>query len=265
MKSVFSAFVLLVSLSSFASREEFCSQKDNGEHFQQLLKDESNRLGFTNVAGKFQTGLCWWHSQFQRKAVYLTDFEPNSPKPTREEAIALIKDIRHGNGVVVIPGFANLNEFSSYYSREIISVLEGWLVGSSVGFGWLKGVLGSPEVSAEKFKAMMDDTYELVVEKKTIVFQVLQLQGLDAHAWLVTDMKKVDDGYDLLVIDSNYHSSQVYNYRVGMTHFSYSYLGKFVPYTYSQGDVKSFARARKSYCKYGTTASDERQNLTSNQ
>lgn len=264
MKRSLIALAMLVSTTAIAqvksatSREEFCQNRNQTDYFQQILLDESSKMGFTNVPGKFRTGLCWWHSQFQRNATYLTVYQPHKPKPSQEEAELIIQDIIHNYGIVEIPGYQNFSEFSRAYRTEIISALEGWLVSSSIGFGWLKGVMGSSEVSAAELRKNMDELYNQVINEKKVVFQVLQLEGVAAHAWLVMGMVKTSDGYKLYVQDSNYYSTQEINYREGMTSFRYPYWGKFVPYTYANGDLKSLARSQKKYCNDGTTSIDGR-------
>jgi hypothetical protein len=74
---------------------------------------------------------------------------------------------------------------------------------------------------------MMDELYDQV-QKGEVVYQKLQLQGIDAHAWLVIGMVKTRDGYTLKIIDSNFPLETIdYVYQKGMTNFMREYIPRY--------------------------------------
>lgn len=209
-----------VSFAAPATRSQFCANRKDLANVQNLLKDQSNRLSFPNGPyGLAKGGVCWWHNMFERNAAYLAIFNPKAAKPDRGTGLAIIEAIKSGREVVVVNGYRNLREFSADYRVEIIRSLEQWQIADGAAFGWIRGLTGKPEVPPEQMKKTMDDTYDVVKVQKQVAFHMLQLKGITAHAWLVIDMKKTADGYELLVADSNSLMSRKVVYRYGMTKF----------------------------------------------
>ncbi|HEX7675279.1 MAG TPA: hypothetical protein VF412_13980 [Bdellovibrio sp.] len=241
------------------SKAEFCKNADDPNYFKSLLYNENNHLASLNHGGIANGGVCWWHSMFSRSATFLAVYRPDLPRPSADQAHNIIEDISTNKGIVEIPGYRNLAEFSQDYADDIQRTLEGMQIGDGViMFGWVRGLSGDSEVSADKLKSMMDDLYKEVRVNNRIVYQKLQIPGITAHAWLVVDMKKSSDGYVLEVLDSNYGSIYQVNYHIGMTKFESNY--NMVPYTSRNGmDYSAFAAAKKQYCKYGMTAEDIRE------
>ncbi len=105
-------------------------------------------MGIGNASGSWNTGLCWWHSRFQRAAVYLVDFAPDLPRPTPAEAKLLFRQITNFMPISV-PGFATLPAFTSSYPQELEDVLSEWQRRTTFGdpghvFGtWLTKTLTS--------------------------------------------------------------------------------------------------------------------------
>lgn len=162
-------------------------------------------MSFGNHGGIINGGVCWWHSRFQRNAIYLTIYKPHLPRPTVEEAKALIKQIREARNVIVIPGFRNFSEFSSVHEAQIQRELEKWQKGDGViRFAWVRGLSGTSSVAGDELKKIMDDMYNEVEVKKNIAYNKLQFPGVVAHAWLVVHMEKVSGGYNLEILDLNY-------------------------------------------------------------
>ena len=160
--------------------------------------------------------------------------------------------LRKGKEVVVIPGYQNIAEFSYYFAKEIQSELESWQkVDGMIGQQWLVGLWGSSEISAKKMQKRMDTLYREVVKKNRVVYQMLQIKGIDSHAWLVVDMEKLGDGgYHLTVIDSNYpQDHQQYYYHPGMTSFHHRGFGSFVPYTGKNRELKRMERVISKLCR----------------
>src|SRR5262245_51763136 len=61
---------------------DFCSDLQQPNFFRERALDINNRMAFENPtdgALGLKTGLCWWHSRFQRDLVYLA-----VPRPLRD-------------------------------------------------------------------------------------------------------------------------------------------------------------------------------------
>lgn len=254
IKAVVLAFGLVVSniaLGATASTNaaDFCEDRKSATYGQELLDNRNNQISFTNHGGLVNGGTCWWHSRLTRKFAYLAIYRPDLPRPTSKEASRIIRSIRLGN-VEEVPGFANLYEFSRHFKDEVQDRLEKWQIGD--GFmrqQWTVGLWGSSKTSAKKLKKRMDDLYEYVVEEQNLAYQMLQMRGIVAHAWLVLDMEKLSDGYALKVLDSNARSTQRIVYRYGQTHIMHSWYGRFVPITGKKAELRRIKKAVKKYCK----------------
>ncbi len=213
------------------NREEYCSNVKQAGFAQELLLNSDNRLSFINQGGIGNEGVCWWHSRFTMSAAYSVVFKPKEPKPTVTMGRRLIRRIRKMEANVVIPGFKNLREFSSAFASELQSELDRWQLADGTWFGWLRGITGDCVVSAAELSNIMDDTFNKVEYQKRVVYQMLQLRGVKAHAWLVVKMKTLKEGYELTVVDSNFSAIQRWIYYRGITNFTYDNLGPFVPYS----------------------------------
>lgn len=255
MKPAMKTFILLfLSLSAFAttpstSKKQFCLDRENPDFVKDLARHEDNLMSFRNQGGIGGGGVCWWHSRFQRTALHMTYYTPDSPKPTRQEALQIIRDIRNYNGVIEIKGFKNFYEFSVAYRNEIQDELERMQMYEGRRLTWLRGLRGSSVVHPDLMKSKMDELYEEVEVRNRIAYQKLQMKGITAHAWLVISMKKDDAGYDLEVLDSNYpNRTSFYRYNIGDTNLDYVYVGPFVPYLERQEEVESMSKDIADFC-----------------
>jgi len=238
MKTTLLAMLALTfSIQAYAqapsrSEESFCSDRKDDRFVKDLTLDSSNLMAFRNHGGIANSGVCWWHSRFQRNALYLTIYKPNLPRPSVDEAKELIKQIREAKDVIVIPGFRNFSEFSSVHEAQIQRELEKWQKGDGViRFAWVKGLSGTSSVDRDELKNIMDDMYYEVEVKKNIAYNKLQFPGVVAHAWLVVHMEKVSGGYNLEILDSNYpRSTEIYRYREGDSDLNYQGYYRFTPY-----------------------------------
>ena len=213
------------------SSEEFCLNRARPEFVKSLVTDSMNLMSFKNGGGISGGGVCWWHSRFQRNALYLTFYSPAKPRPESYEIPWLVRRIRNANEVVEIPGFSNFQEFSTFYQNEIQTELEKWQRFEGLRFTWIRGLRGSASVSPEWMKELMDHLYEEVETRNHIAYQKLQMRGITAHAWLVINMTKLDDGYDLEILDSNFPDrTNFYQYKLGDTHLLYGRGRHFTPY-----------------------------------
>lgn len=228
---------LTCSVQAFAqgpslTEESFCSDRKDENFVKDLTLDSSNLMAFSNHGGIGNGGVCWWHSRFQRNALYLTIYKPKLAKPTTEQARDLVKQIRDAKDIVVIPGYRNFAEFSNENASLIQRELEKWQKGDGViRFAWVKGLSGRPKLEADKLKEEMDELYQDVEINKNIAYNKLQVPGIVAHAWLVVHMEKVTNGYNLEILDSNFpHRTEIYRYREGDTNFNYHGYFTFTPY-----------------------------------
>ncbi len=244
------SFSAMASVTASQSLDQFCSDRASIKSVKELTASSENLMGFSNRGGIGNGGVCWWHSRMQRNALYLTIYKPAEKRPTAEEAKIIVEKLRAGKDIVVIPGYENFNEFSSYNSGVIQRELDKWQKGDGVlKFNWVIGLKGKSHVKADKLKDMMDELYEYVEGEGNIAYQKLQIKGIVAHAWLVVNMKKVGNGYDLQVLDSNYPSTTLlYKYRPGMTNFNHYFYGDFVPYLERTGEMTKLTNVILKKC-----------------
>lgn len=250
--------VILLSLSpnsgassSSKSRRAFCSDRESSNYIKSLAQTRKANMSFLNRGGIGNAGVCWWHSRFVRNALYLTYYRNDLQRPSERQAKKLIKKIRKGKSVVMIPGFKDFREFSREYKDLIQKQLEKWqLFDGLIAQQWVVGLSGKSEVKEEKLQSMMDDLYSYVVGGKNIAYQKLQIKGIDAHAWLVVDMKKRAYGYDLYIIDSNFYKAPIrYTYNYGDTHFTHPDYGNFVPYLEKEKELRRLKKTVTKFCR----------------
>ena len=237
------------------SRQEYCAQSENPDYFRSLFYSQQNLIPFTNVGGIMNLGVCWWHSMLTRNIQYLSVYRPELPKPSESEVLILLNQLVSNRGVVEIPGYRNFSELARSHSGIVQKVLEQWQIADgALGLGFLRGISGSDRVSPAELKKMMDETFQFVRGKKRVAYQMLQAKGLLAHAWLVVDMTKTGNGYNLDVVDSNRFGIRQVIYQEGMDQLS-EYQS--VPYTSRNFvDYSGYSLARDRYCRLGLTATD---------
>lgn len=253
------ARISLISITSSAhalvgpslSKAEFCEMRQDLNNVKAMTMSYENLMSFRNRGGIGNGGVCWWHSRFQRNALYLTTYNPSAPQYTMQKIISQIKQIRAGNEVVVINGFRNFSEFSTQFQDLIQRELERWQKADGIKkFRWVNGLKGKAVVSPEKMKEIVDNLYRDVTIRGDIVYQKLQVKGITAHAWLVVGMEKTPWGYNLDVVDSNIpYTITMYSYRDGDTNFNHSVYGQFTPYTDHQDELDTAKWVIKDYCK----------------
>jgi hypothetical protein len=164
-----------------------------------------------------------------------------------------------GRGVVIVPGYANLWEFSYDFGDEIAAKLErAQLAEGAIGFGWVRGLAGNSTMRSDKLEERMDELYDLVKNQGQIVYQKLQMPGITAHSWLVTNMRPTRTGYAITVVDSNFREAQVIEYSRGDTALLYFNGTHFIPYTSRNRDWKKIVKLQSEFCHHGRTAQDLR-------
>tara|TARA_B100001971_G_C18268046_1_gene596749 strand:- start:197908 stop:199074 length:1167 start_codon:yes stop_codon:yes gene_type:complete len=147
-----------VNIEPAKSKAELCARTPRD--FQAMLCTKKGRMGFSNNKGLFglPTGVCWWHSQFHRNATYLAAFNPEKPKldpnkkEDRRELKQLIKSIAKRKGMVEIPGYASLKEFTEDPEIEklVQKRLQKWMAEDSfLKMQWVNG-LSIPDTYTKK-------------------------------------------------------------------------------------------------------------------
>lgn len=252
MKTLLLFLIALPAFGAVSSKNaaDFCADRGGQQFVKELARNSDNLMSFRNQGGFFNGGVCWWHSRFQRNALYLTYYSPAAEKLTREEALVVIRNIRNADGVQEIRGFRNFYEFSSHFRAEIQKELETWQRFETKRGTFIRGLRGTSKVSPEWLEEMMGNLYEEVEVNNNISYQKLQLSGVVAHAWLVISMKKDDRGYDLEVLDSNFPSrTSLYRYNFGDTHLNYPYHGEFVPYLEMENEMEWNRDSITDFCQ----------------
>lgn len=232
------------------SKNEFCQRFNDFERIQSLSNEQENHISFKNNGGLFNGGVCWWHSRFQRNIFYLGILNSDLPRPTDEEAIKIIKAIRAGDQIVVIPGFESFYDFTKTYENDIQKELNAWQIfdGLVLG-GWIDGLEGDTKVSSDTLNSMMNELNDYVTHKKKIAYQKLQIKGITSHAWLVTNTKMHESGMDIGYIDSNDPvATNFYNYKNGDESFFIKGYGHFVPYLEFRREEDKINNIAKDFC-----------------
>lgn len=237
------------------NKNEFCSRfgttTEERETVLLLAGDPINLLTFKNQGGLFKSGVCWWHSRFQRNLLYLSLFRPDLPKLTKETDLKdLIHQIRQGKSIVTVPGFFNVAEFTGENQKLIQKELNDWQLYDGLVLGkWIDGLKGRTKTEAAILKKMMADDYNYITVQKKVGFFKLQITGLPSHSWLVTNMRKTRTGYDIGFIDSNTpQMSRLYTYQEGDESFFIKNYGNFVPYLEFINEEERLIQVGKVFC-----------------
>ncbi len=255
LTSVASAQINKQGVEPARSRKEFCEGARNPDYVKSLFYSQENLIAFTNAGGLFDAGVCWWHSMLTRSAQHLAVYQPQMPKPGRFHVEKIIGWLSSGRGIVEIPGYHNFSEFTRDNQEIVQRALNNWQIGDGAfGLGFIRGLTGHYKVQPRVLSRMMDQTYNLVKRQNRIVYQKLQMKGIQSHAWLVIDMIKTEKGYAMDVVDSNYSSLKTIQYTRGMEQLP-NYQS--VPYTSRNFlDQAAYNLGVYHYCKRGMTAKD---------
>ncbi|MDO9181305.1 MAG: hypothetical protein Q7U04_02800 [Bacteriovorax sp.] len=260
MKKITLFIFYCMTIQSFAaalpqSNAEYCARFGVRQQDQEIIQDLStepeNLMSFRNDGGIFNGGVCWWHSRFQRNIFYLSLFRPDLEKPKSiQELQLIIHQIRLGSSVVIIPGYANLAEFTTENQKLIQNELNDWQLYDGVVLGgWIDGLKGHSSVAVSEMQKMMSELFDYVSVKKKIAYEKLQIKGITSHAWLVVGIKKMPSGFDIGFIDSNKpQMSQVYSYKIDDQSFFTKSYGNFVPYLEFKREEQRVLDAGKVFC-----------------
>lgn len=231
------------------NKNDYCSRFSNQESVRIFSQEAANLLSFKNDGGLFNGGVCWWHSRFQRNLLYLAIFRPDLPKPEKRLVRNIIRDIRKGQNVITIPGFYDVEEFSTHYSREIQAELEDWQLSDGILGAWIDGIQGDTITDPEKLKSSLDVLFDYVETKQKIAYQKLQIKGITSHSWLVMGLRKMAAGYEVGFVDSNSPKQcQNYSYKFGDTSFFIKGYGNFVPYLGFTREEERLLSVGKTFC-----------------
>lgn len=180
---------------------DICKMK--AEDFLAKAEHPSNLTSNRNAAGNLGTGLCWWHTKLQRAALYLAVFDqPDSPKPTKAEALHILAKIRDLKEVVSIPGFKNWFDFTFDYHDEFYQILNHWEVRDIAQLQFLKGVRVLQAMDPSMLQKISDE----VNEYKRLTYLMVKLPMLGAHSWIAQSFQLEGTEFKIGYIDSNYAS-----------------------------------------------------------
>ena len=264
---IFSILTFLISFNAFSSilpqsKTEFCSRYNDVTIMENFSNESLNLMSFKNRGGLLNKGVCWWHSRFQRNIFYLSIFRPDLNRPASSEVMSLIKEIRAGQSIVTIPGFANFLDFSEAYQNEIQKELNAWQIYDGVILGsWIDGLKGSTKVEANVLENMMKTLYKYVEIDKKIAYQKLQIKGITSHAWLIVGILPGPNGFEIGLLDSNKpNMTRNYSYKYGDTSFNEKSYGDFVPYLEFTREESRIDSVAKMFCGLKTLESSDPSN-----
>jgi hypothetical protein len=231
-------------------RQEFCEQRKSPSNVIQLTSNPENLLAFKNKGGLLNKGVCWWHSLFQRSALYITVFRPELQKPNSEQAKKIVHSIASGKKVVEIPGYTNIREFSRDWESLIQAKLEEWqLVDGFLKFAWIRGLSGSASIEPKKLEKNIGSLIKLVDDTQDVQWLMLQMDGITSHSALLVDGINLEPSYSLFTIDSNYVGAvKEFEYMSGDPSIFDPRYTRFVPYLGRRSDLKRFKKAIARYC-----------------
>ena len=192
-------------VSAETSKDKFCREHSSLKNIETRMRDYRNMVGVGNDSGflGMNTGVCWWHSRFQRNSSYLVQMAPDQPAPTKKQAKELIKKIVSGKEVVVIPGHTDFRMFTHTYRKEVIGALRGWINRDFIiKQDWTKIFKGDAILSVGDFQNHMGNLHQEFIENDGIMLIILNIDGPIKHSWLVTNFQKNENGWDLSIVDS---------------------------------------------------------------
>jgi len=215
-----------VKMVTPTSKKELCSM--SGRDFQSLLCTQEGNMGFANEGGLFglPTGICWWHSQFQRQATYLAYYNKTAKKlnpdnkKDKQKIKKIFNQIIRRKGPVEIPGYASLFEFTSdpKIKKLLQRRLQDWMaVDSFVKMEWFKGIFIPENYSKKegdnyrkgkysyqpygaKYEKDMIQLAVEEVEQKTFSSEIEKLQAIEKKVSQTKEkIKMKQNGYEKMV------------------------------------------------------------------
>lgn len=180
-------------------KRAFCSRTFD-DIVDELLTPFSNaHIYFGNPNGWFNTGLCWYHSRFQRAMSYLAHFRPGLPKPSKARASKIIAGLSAMDHVVEIPGYESIKDFTREHQNEITKLLNFWSVEAVVNGDAAERLGDRAKPSAAELRGKFDALYERMLKQRDIIFLRThhELHHIfAAHDWLLLDIQPLRPASD---------------------------------------------------------------------
>lgn len=231
------------------SRDEYASSAGLLEHVRGLAGDtpsgpNPNLPGFTNQGGLLNRGVCWWHSRLTRAALYLAYFEPELPRPDRAGARRAVAALMRCDTVVAIPGYRCFRDFTLDHREVVQRFLEHMQLSDGLlRFAWVDGLAGRSSLPPGRLAALMDSLYESN-EREGLSYVKLQIPGWDAHAWIITEMRRAaDKGYLVRYLDSNSTSASSCRFVPGDVQVG----GRGVPWLQRTRELRKIGKAIEEF------------------
>lgn len=193
------------SLPQSLSRESLC--KRGPKDFRRTACNAGTKLGLMNDGGLMglMTGVCWWNSRFHRNAIYLSTYRPECPaiNATTPKGVkltrSLVERLVHARGIVEIPGYKNLWDWSTApgVGPIIQKELQQWMnTDTFIRMQWVNGMEGmfmrkDGKHAKRKQSNEITKLEELIIRKNKLPFVVVKESGVAAHSWLVLSVERV--------------------------------------------------------------------------
>lgn len=231
------------------SRDEYAAVAGSPEYVRGLAGDtpsgpNPNLPGFTNEGGLLGKGVCWWHSRLTRAALYLAYFEPELPRPDGAGARRAVSALMKCDRVVAIQGYRCFRDFTLDHRAVIQRFLERMqILDGILRFAWVDGLSGRSSLPPGRLAALMDSIFESN-ERDGLSYVKLQVPGWDAHAWIITEMRRAaDGGYLIRYLDSNSTSAALCRFVPGDTRIG----GRGVPWLQRIGELRRIRRTIEAF------------------
>lgn len=208
-------------------------------------------MSFKNAGGLLNKGVCWWHNRFQRSSAYLIKFNPSGRRSSLKVIKKQIFSLMRMDRVVVISGYEDFETFSRDFQGEIQAVLNAWQkMDGLLNFEWIRGVSGRSALAADEMEKRMEDVFRHYQSSPVPLWIMAQIKGITSHSFLILNMERTTNGFDMDVIDSNKPMKTIrIEYFQGDKNLrppGEKYT--FVPYVGFQNDFRKISTALKKHC-----------------
>ncbi len=232
------------------NKKEFCSRVNDKKYLKQIIDNLENRMPVVQDVGwripftDRRTGACWWESRLQRFSTYLAIYNPKKKKPSRQQALDILKKL-FDSKVVEIPGFNNFSEFTFEWKEVLKEALNNEFDHDAIRDPF-RGLRGSTFINPDELRKTMDRLYQIVEVEGDIAYIMDQMPGIDAHSHLISRMTKHSKGYHIYYVDNNYnYITEVVTYYYGED----SSELPFTPYIQRMDDLDNIRKAQQEYCQ----------------
>lgn len=230
-----------------AAAKNYCERKSVYDVSLEEVLASENRLSFSNPPGAWGVGDCWWHTAMQRYVYYLADFQPDKPMASRDYYLKAIRDLAKGDRVVAIPGFKDLDSFSTFHEQEFKRVLSEMHTRDIFALGLISLFRLPPDPND---RGANRRAYQTMVkqldEHKFPVITFRSSDSLSNHAYLVFAKQDLNDReVEFQAIDSDM-PKYVATFRWDKQRERFDYIGIAVT---RSNEYPAYERAFKKYCK----------------